>query len=234
MSIHHIRILGLAAGLAILPGIAHAQAVPCDPTNLRPGLTMQDLSRNTGGYIGSDQKTYVYFAECKTTNTITRTTLYQPFNMSLTPQGCDEVKGFKAHLKGLYYSTRRMNDPFPNVNPNTPPNPKIGYEYAAGDIIDDVTGAKLGTFEMNGTIGTNTSRVPMPDSIGACYDCSHHQGYVTFTFASGPFSGAATFAEYHFHTFGAAGDNGCDNEQPCSINAEYRGVVDGIWLSRCG
>jgi hypothetical protein len=234
MLVKYVRLLGLAAGLATLPGVAGAQ-VQCDPSVLRPGLTLLDLSRNTGGAIGADAKTLVYFAICQETNTITRTTLYQPFAMSLAPQGCDEVKGFNATLKGLYYSTRRMNDTHPDYDPAMDPNSRIGYEYATGDIVDNTTGAKLGTFTMNGVIGTNTSRKPMPDSVGDCFDCGHHQGYVTFTFTDQRFKDSATFAEYHFHTPSAAGTvPNCDNESPCAVSAQFYGVVDGIWLSRCG
>jgi hypothetical protein len=202
MSVKYIHLLGLAASLTLLPGFGRAQTTPCDPSKLQPGLTLLDLSRNTDGSIGTDQNSIIYFAQCVATKTITRTTLSQPFRMSLIRQGCDEVANFKAHLAGRYYSVRRMNDTHPNLVAATDPNPYIGYEYVAGDILDDASGAKLGTFVMNGTIGTNTSRVPMPDATGACYDCSHHQGYITFTFTSTLFYGSATFAEYHFHTLG--------------------------------
>lgn len=233
MLVKCIRAIGLLAGLTLLPGIAGAQATPCDPAKLYPGLTLRDLSRDSGGFIGSDSKTFVYFAECKSTGTITRNTLYQPFAMGLVAQGCDEVKEFDATLRGLYYSVKRMNDTHPDKDPAMDPNPKIGYEYAAGDIIDNTTGGKLGTFTMNGVIGTNTSRAPMPDSHGSCYDCSHHEGYVTFTFTDPRFKGSATFAEYHFHTISANGLS-CEQEtNPCDVNQEFHGVVDGIWLSRC-
>jgi hypothetical protein len=235
MLVKCIRALGLFAGLTLLPGIAGAQTAPCDPAKLYPGLTLRDLSRNTDGYIGSTPNTFVYFAECKSSGTITRNTLYQPFAMRLNAQGCDEIKEFDASLKGLYYSVKRLNDTHPDKDPAMDPNPYIGYEYASGDIIDNKTGAKLGTFTMNGVIGTNTSRVPMPDSTGDCYDCSHHQGYVTFTFTDQHFVGSATFAEYHFHTLGtAAGGDACAQRAPCDVNDEFRGVLDGIWLNRCG
>lgn len=236
MLVKYIRMLGMLSALSLVPGIAGAQTTPCDPAKLYPGLTLRDLSRNTGGYIGSDAKTLVYFAQCNATpgagGTITRNTLYQPFAMSLYAQGCDEVKEFNATLKGLYYSVKRMNDTHPDVDPAMDPNPYIGYEYAAGDIIDGATGAKLGTFTMNGVIGTNTSRPPTPDGKGDCYDCSHHEGYVTFTFTDARFKDAATFAEYHFHTMDSAAAS-CEQQPPCLINAQFQGVLDGVWLNRC-
>lgn len=227
------RIILVAALSASVAGIAGAQStVPCDPTVLRPnGLTLRDLSRDTQGSVQVDATTIVYFAVCASTNTVTRTTLQQPFLMPLIRQGCDEVPEFNAVLQGRYYSVKRMNDMFPNLVPATDPNPRIGYEYAAGNIIGP-TGALIGTFEMNGTIGTNTSRPPLPDSVGTCYDCSHHQGYVTMKFAVAPYNNSAVFAEYHFHTL-PMDPAYCNLEDPCKINFEFLGVVDGIYLSRC-
>lgn len=224
-----------AAALAVFAaGLAAAQStIPCDPSVLRPnGLTLRDLSRNTQGNVGTDATTVVYFSICPATNTVTRTTMYQPFVMPLIRQGCDEVPELEAVLQGRYYSVRRMNDMFPNFAPQTDPNPRIGYEYVAGNILSPAGAVPIGTFEMNGTIATSTSRPPAPDGVGSCYDCTHHQGYVTMKFNIAPYNTSAVFAEYHFHTL-PMDTVYCDHEDPCMINFEYLGVVDGIYLSRC-
>jgi hypothetical protein len=228
------RVILVAAVVGVAAGIAAAQStVPCNPTVLRPnGLTLRDLSRDTQGHVVTDSKTIVYFSICQTTNTITRTTMQQPFVMPLRRQGCDEIPEFEAVLQGRYYSVKRMNDMFPNFAPQTDPNPRIGYEYVAGSIMSPNGAVPIGTFEMNGTIGTNTSRPPMPDGVGSCYDCSHHQGYVTMKFTVAPYNTSAVFAEYHYHTL-PMDPIYCNQEDPCRIDFEFLGVVDGIYLSRC-
>jgi hypothetical protein len=99
--------------------------------------------------------------------------------------------------------------------------------------ITSPTGAvPLGTFQMNGTIAINTSRPPTPDGVGSCYDCTHHQGYVTMKFTVPPYNMSAVFAEYHYHTLPMYSQY-CDQQDPCIIDFELMGVLDGIYLSRC-
>lgn len=220
-----VSVLGLAAGLA------GAQA-PCNPNPQPNGLDLKDLSRNIFGAATVDAKTVVYFSICQTTGCVTRTTYNQPFRMVMPRNACDEVPQLEAVLDGRYFSVRRMNDPHPNLDPTTDPNPRIGYEYVKGNILSPTGAAPIGTFEMNGVIATNTCRPPLPDGIGRCYDCAHHEGYITMTFTSGPLAGrSGVFAEYHFHQ--ETMEERCDYDDPCHIEFQYWGALDGIFLSRC-
>ncbi|HEY3268606.1 MAG TPA: hypothetical protein VGM37_16935 [Armatimonadota bacterium] len=220
------------AAFAAVASVCGAQTGPCGDPLYDNGLGLRDLSRNVSGFAGEGAATVVYFTTCGSSGDMLRNTLYQPFTMNLARQGTDEVPELNVTLTGQYSSVRRMNDLHPNFDPATNPNPRIGYEYASGNVID-VTGKVIGTFALNGNIATDSCRPPLPDGIGKSYDCSHHAGYVTLTFTAGPLKGqGAVFAEYHFHTGDSASQ--CDLDDPCNIMFQYWGAVDGEFLTRCG
>lgn len=233
-----LRALPGAAALAALlllaaPG-ASAQGTACDPTVLRPGgIDLKDLSRGFDGWSVPSATTVVYFSVCRSTNCVTRTIYNQPIKILIPRFGCDELPELEATLDGFYFSVRRMNNPYPNLDPATEPNPRIGYEYMKGNILSPTGAVPIGVFEGNGVIATNTCRRPLPDGIGHCYDCWHHEGYLTMKFTSGPLAGrSAVFAEYHFHTGEGPGPY-CDDEDPCKLDFQFFGALDGIFLSRC-
>lgn len=228
------KLAAFAALVLTALSCARGQSTVCDPTVLRPGgLDLRDLSRGFDGWSDPSSATVVYFSVCRATNCVTRTLYNQPIKILIPRQGCDEVPELEATLYGAYFSVQRMNDSYPNLDPATEPNPRIGYEYVKGNILSPTGTTPIGTFEGNGVISTNTCRLPMPDAIGKCYDCDHHEGYLTMRFTSGPLAGrSAVFSEYHFHTVRAPTIT-CDSVPPCVLDFEFHGVLDGVFLSRC-
>src|SRR5205823_2122120 len=100
-----------------------------------------------------------------------------PFTFDLSQlYGCDEVPqlliklvpsqattGTTVIASGLN-SVVRMQENYPDVDPATEKNTRIGWERATGDVILTTTSGgafKVGTFVMTGTIGTNAARPPL-------------------------------------------------------------------------
>ena len=234
MNMKYTRLLTFAATAVLLTGLASAQP-PCDPNKVYPnGLDIRHLSRDINGVINMDTTSKVYFQICNLSGVKSRITLNQPFTMNINVQtGCDEVPELKGKLVGRYRSTLRMVDPYTNNVKNT----RVGFHTVRGDIlVPDPTGADMivGQFSMQGTIGTNTSRPPMPLGIGRCFECGHHEGLLIMRFNGKlpqlPMTAQAQTV-YQFETFFGTMD--CDQVDPCITQWDFMGTLDGVVTRVC-
>lgn len=144
---------------------------------------------------------------------------------------CDELPKLKGTLVGDYFSLTRLSDPFSVAT--APDDTRIGRHNASGKVVD-VTGAVIGSFSMNGTIGSVTQRPTAIFGTGPCYWCQHHEGLISIKLNQSPvFLGSAAITATYSWDVNA--DSASCTSDPCLIQQYFsQGTMDGMLEAGCG
>ncbi|HEY3268444.1 MAG TPA: hypothetical protein VGM37_16105 [Armatimonadota bacterium] len=234
---YRLQAAAAAAMAALTVGASHAQCI-----NLTtPGPEIRQFSREIRGTVkpgksvlNPSASSVVFLKSCGVAGVpplLSRQVNYGVIDVDFSVvTSCDQLPLLRGTLHGDYSSLTRLTDPLTPAA--LPQHVRIGRHNANGWVFDP-SGAKIGTFRMNGTIGSVTSRAPTKFGVGPCYSCLHHEGLITISLQQSPvFVASATItATYQWDADPINYD--CEGDK-CLFAFSLLGAMDGMLEAPCG